>query len=687
MRGAMKRVFLGAFLVILAVHLRDCAAFAGATVETPQTRATLIVNRAQVAPGTSFLAGLDLELKHGWHTYWRTPGDSGLAADIQWALPPGFTAGSIQWPPPTRVPTGDLMNFGYEGRVILPISIAADSTAVSGAVELKAHATWLACAEVCIPEEGDFSVPITVASSAETPSGLDADALLGVQKKIPQPAPWPVVLSYDDHELRLDAGPGLDIANIASAELFPDGEGIIINAAPQNMKVRGDRLSLTLSPGKLRVGNASGVLVIQDKSGERTGYEINAPVTTSSAGQAGDVTIWLAVAFAFLGGVILNAMPCVLPVLVMKVVSITGHPQSSLKRDSLIYSAGVVSAFTFLAAVLLILRAGGEAIGWGFQLQSPVFVTVLASLMLALGLNLSGVFPIGAGIMGIGQSWTTKGSIWGPYLTGILAVVVATPCTVPFMGTAVGFAFVQSPLVAIAIFEALALGLAFPYVILAFVPGFSRVIPRPGVWMERLKQILAFGLYGATAWLVWVLTQQLDPPGVAVVFAALLCVAFAAWSWGVAAAGHHRAWAIVAVVALVLCVAAVASLHAQASSTHARTEAASESYQTFTPERLATLRAAGKPVFVNFTAAWCITCLVNERIALSRPEVAQVLGSGRVAYLKGDWTNRDPAISAALHELGREGVPVYAVYPPNGQPFLLPQVLTPRILLDALSAF
>jgi thiol:disulfide interchange protein DsbD len=682
----MNRNCLIALLFVLTEFSGVRPAAAGGIVETPQTRAALIVDRTQVAPGASFSVGLSLTLKQGWHTYWRTPGDSGLPAEVTWTLPSGWTAGPIAWPTPMRVPTGDLMNFGYEGQVILPISVALAGNTAMGPAELKAHATWLACAEICIPEDGEFSVPVVVAATPG-PDSPDADAIRLARKQIPQPAPWPVAFSYGGNTLKLVADFGPDASGIASAAFFPDGDGIIVNAAPQSMKARDGKLDLTVAAGAKRAVSITGILVVEDSNSGRTGYEVSAPVTPSGFAQKNVITFLIAVTFAFLGGLILNVMPCVLPVLVMKVVSVTNQNASlpALRRDSLIYTAGVASAFTGLAGMILILRSGGEAIGWGFQLQSPAFVAILANVMLACGLNLSGVFPIGGNVMGFGQSWTTKGGFWGPYLTGVLAVVVATPCTAPFMGTAVGFAFTQSPLTAIAVFEGLALGLAFPYLAVAFIPGFARVIPRPGPWMDRLKQVLAFGLYGAAAWLLWVLTQQLDPSGTAIALAGLLCMTFAAWSWGVAAAGQVRAWAVVALVALVLCLAALGALRTHPASNQSRNGADVELSEPFTAMRLAELRAEGKPVFVNFTAAWCITCLLNERVALSRPEVADALRTRGIVYLKGDWTNRSPEITRALHELGRDGVPVYALYPTQGAPILLPQVLTPRMVVDTLT--
>jgi thiol:disulfide interchange protein DsbD len=358
-----------------------------------------------------------------------------------------------------------------------------------------------------------------------------------------------------------------------------------------------------------------------------------------------------------------------------------------MRRDAVIYLAGVVTAFTVLVGVLLALRSAGGAVGWGFQLQNPIVVAVLANVMLALGLSLSGVFIIGGEIAGLGQDLTSRAGGWGSFFTGVLAVVVATPCTAPFMGVALGFALTQPAIVAILVFEGLAVGLALPYLAIAFIPALARLLPRPGVWMERLKQILAFALYGAAAWMVWVLSQQLDPAGLALVLASLIAVGFAAWCYGIAPTATHRLrWLVVSVAALILAAATIASVGPRASASTPAAASAAAEFEPFTPERFAALRAQGKPVLVNFTAAWCITCLVNERVALSRPEVQAAFRESGVTFLKGDWTNRDAAITAALHDLGRDGVPVYALYPANGGPQLLPQVLTPGIVIDALKA-
>ncbi|MBY0511832.1 MAG: thioredoxin family protein, partial [Rhodospirillaceae bacterium] len=409
-----------------------------------------------------------------------------------------------------------------------------------------------------------------------------------------------------------------------------------------------------------------------------------APMGASSA--TGLVPMLIAIVFAFLGGIVLNVMPCVLPVLVMKAMSFMSrgtHDAGALRRDGLAYTAGVMATFGVLVGALLALRAAGDAIGWGFQLQSPAFVAVLAYVMLALGLNLSGVFNIG-GTVGAGQGLAAKGGMSGAFFTGALAVVVATPCTAPFMGTAIGVALTQSPFEAVLIFEALALGLAAPYLLLTFVPGLAKKLPRPGLWMDRVKQVLAFPLYGAAAWLVWVFAQQLDAEGLAAALTGLVLVGLIAWLWGLSqkTSGAGRGWALgAAAAALLATVALTATLSGRAAPAAAQTAGA----ETYSPARLAELRAAGKPVFINFTAAWCLTCKVNERVALSKADVEEAFKRAGVVYMKGDWTNRNADISAALTAAGRDGVPLYLFYAPGAaEPRILPQVLTPGIVISAI---
>lgn len=683
----------------IAALLLALVGFAGpvaaqAVFQSEQSRAELIAERTAVAPGESIWIALRLDIIPGWHTYWRTPGDSGLPAEIRWTLPDGVTVGDIQWPTPERIPYGDLMNFGYHDTVLLPMELRAAETAALGEIALQADASWLVCADICIPQDASFSIPLNVGSGGvETPA---VTAIAATRAALPTRATWPASASVRDNLLTITARPSVS-DNVTGAVFFPYDDGVILNAAQQSLRIVDHevRLSIPTGDAAATATAVNGLLVLQADGSSAASFEISAPVVApgaSSAASGAAMPLIVALALAFMGGLILNIMPCVLPVLVMKAMSFISkgaHDASALRRDGLAYTAGVMAAFGVLVVALLALRAGSSAVGWGFQLQSPPFVAALAFVMLALGLSLSGVFTIG-GSFGVGQNLTARGGTSGSFFTGLLAVVVATPCTAPFMGAALGFALTQTPAMTILVFEALALGLAFPYLVLSFAPGVAKRLPRPGLWMERVKQVLAFPLYGAAAWLVWVLSQQVDAAGFAVAMAGIVFVGFAAWLWGTAAQGSSRArmWTKAsAVAAIAIALVSLFSLRGQSPVTAATANepSAASISEPYSDARLAELRAEGRPVFVNFTAAWCISCLVNERVALSRPEVLAALEGRNVAYLKGDWTNRNAEIADALHKLGRDGVPLYVLYSPSGETQILPQVLTPSLVVEALN--
>ncbi|MCA0201845.1 MAG: thioredoxin family protein [Proteobacteria bacterium] len=687
----LVRLGLSALLVLVAFV---GAASAQDVFKSDQSRAAFIVDRTAVEPGKSIWVALELDMIPGWHTYWRTPGDSGLPAEIEWNLPEGVTAGPIQWPTPERIPFSDLMNFGYHDTVLLLTELRISDQVPAGELKINPVAHWLVCADICIPQDAALSLRLTVG-----PGGIEtnySEMIAASRTALPQPATWPANASVRNGILTITARPDHG-DKVTGAVFFPYDEGVIVNAAPQGLEINNNELRLAIPTGEkaATVKALNGLLVVQAGGASAAGYEISAPIAAGAAASAPPVeamSLALALLLAFAGGLVLNVMPCVLPVLVMKAMSFItrgAEDPGALKRDGLAYTAGVMVAFGVLVAALLALRAGSSAVGWGFQLQSPPFVATLAFIMLALGLSLSGVFTIG-GSFGVGQSLTARGGASGSFFTGLLAVVVATPCTAPFMGAALGFALTQSPVMTVLIFEALALGLAFPYLVISFVPGVARRLPRPGMWMERVKQVLAFPLYGAAAWLVWVLSQQVDAAGFAVGLAGLVFVGFAAWLWGTAAMSGPRAqmWAkVTAVASIAIALASIAALRDQAPMT-ASTQAAAPAtnYEAYSEARLAQLQAEGRPVFVNFTAAWCISCLVNEKVALSRPEVVAALKDQNVAYLKGDWTNRNAEIAGALHKLGRDGVPLYVLYSPKAEPKILPQVLTPSLVVEALKA-
>jgi len=705
-RGMMKTsvtLFRLGTALVMAALLGAQPAAAQTTFKSDQSKAELLLDRTAVAPGESLWVALQLEIIPGWHTYWRTPGDSGLPATIEWILPQGVTADAIQWPTPERIPYDTLMNFGYHDTVQLLTELRVAPDVPLGEGKIEAVASWLVCADICIPQDAAFSLPITVG-----PAGNDTAAsasIAATHAALPQRATWPASATVANGTLHITARPAT-ADKVTGAVFFPYDEGVIVNAAPQDLRNSGGEVRLSIPTGEKATALATpaepgakptlnGLLVVQADGANAVGYEIAAPLGTAARANA-DATAAMPLAavllLAFLGGIILNVMPCVLPVLAMKAMSFISRgadDAGARRRDGIAYTTGVMVAFGVLVVGLLTLRAGSDAVGWGFQLQSPAVVATIAFVMLALGLSLSGVFTIG-GSFGMGQSLAARGGMSGSFFTGLLAVVVAAPCIGPFLGAVLGFTLTQPPAMTLLVFESIALGLAFPYLVFSFAPGAARLLPRPGMWMERVKQLLAFPLYASAAWLVWVLSQQVDAVGFAVALAGLVFVGFAAWLWGTAPSASPRGqmWTKATAAASILIAGwAVAELRGQSPATATAERAApAANFEPYSEARLAELRAAGRPVFVNFTAAWCISCLVNERVALSRPEVVAALEGQNVAYLKGDWTNRNTEIAEALHKLGRDGVPLYVLYSPTGEAKILPQVLTPGLVVEALNA-
>lgn len=666
-----------------------------AAVKSPRATVTLISDAQSVAPGQKFRIGLRQQLAPHWHTYWKNPGDAGAPPEIKLDLPAGATAGAIEWPGPDRLPIGPLVSFGYESEIVLPIEVTVPQSAATGQnFTVQAHATWLVCERECIPEEGAFKLdlPIAEQGTPASPSILAAFATGDARKVVP--APWTTRVSDGDRLTLTVDGEGLSTASVQDATFFPAEWGAITNAAPQNLTVGDGHLSLSLEKGEALNKSAPipGVLRIRDTSGNSRWLDIAptfggvaAPTVHDQAPPAElALPFWEALVFAFIGGLILNLMPCVFPVLAIKATSIARMSRGALHEvrwASLFYTLGVLVAFLALAGGLLAARAGGAAVGWGFQFQSPLFVAAMAWLMLAIGLNLSGVYEIGLGMGGTGQGLTSRQDHAGSFFTGLLAVVVATPCTAPFMGAALGTALAAPAGVALGLFLAMGLGLAAPYLALAIVPGAANWLPSPGIWMLRLRQGMAFLMYASAAWLVWVLSIQAGETGVSIVLAGSLLVALAAWLYGIAqhGGGRHLVTRGAATLALLGTFALLPQLSgaAERSQTKTTPDRQAADYEPFSAARLTQLRSEGKPVFVNMTAAWCITCLVNDRTALSTDAVRSAMRAKGIVYLKGDWTNRDPEITAFLRAFGRDGLPFYAFYPGGaGQPVVLPTVLT-----------
>jgi len=672
-------------------------------------RASLLAEPSGVAAGKPFTVGVRMAMKPGWHVYWRNPGDSGLPPEVTWKLPAGFSAGPLQWPVPERIPVAHLMNFGYEGETVLLATVTPPpSLDPAEPVRLAAKLDYLVCERECVPGSAELSLTLPVAPAAAATQ--ESRALFDAARaRLPEAAPWPARLSREGDRLLLtldakdfDPAKGLDPAKVRSAAFFPYSETAIENAAPQDLTVDGSGLHLRLTratPSDPMPRELPGVLTLAESGEGPRSFAIGsepapppaaavADAPTMPAGGGGEerLTLWLAAGLAFAGGLVLNLMPCVFPVLSIKVMSLVRHSGESAQRirlHGIAYTAGVVATFLALAGLLIALKSGGAGIGWGFQLQSPVVVAGLAYLLLAMGLSLSGVYEIGAGISGLGDGLARRSGLPGSFFTGALATVVATPCTAPFMGAAVGFALTQSSAAALLVFACLGLGLAAPFLLLAAFPAALRLLPRPGPWMLVLKQALAFPIYATVAWLIWVLAQQVGPDGLFAALLGLVLVGLAAWLWDRGSrAGPALGKLLRSAAGVVLAAVGALAITVEGAPAPARAAAAG----AYTQAELEQALAAGKPVFVNLTAAWCITCKVNERVALDTDAVRAAMRERGITYLKGDWTSRNPEITRLLERHGRSGVPLYLLYAGGAEPAVLPQILTEGTVLAALES-
>ena len=700
----------GALIAALAAPLLASAQGASApsaVVSTPQVRAELVADAPQgLAAGQTIWLGLKITHQPHWHTYWKNPGDSGLPTTLAWTLPAGASAGEIEWPAPQRLPIGPLMNYGYEGTLLLPVALTLPAGFAADALEVKLRAEWLVCKDVCIPEGGDFVLTLP-AQAATTGHAAAFDAARAAAPRALPEARAVIEVKDGALQVRIDGLPAAWQGQTLS--FFPETAGVIQNAAPLQARWQGSQwqatvlldpqrsASPTLMPVVLRLPAEQGsVLVAAAVRGSWPALPTPAPLPSldaanieGSAPAAAPVSLAWALLLALAGGALLNLMPCVFPVLSLKMLAVAGKgaDRRALLAGGLAYTAGVVLSFLALAGLLLALRAGGEQLGWGFQLQSPVVVAVLAGLFTLIGLNLAGVFELGSVLPGSWMAARARHPIVDSMLTGVLAVAVASPCTAPFMGASLGLAVTLPTGQALAVFAALGLGMAMPYLAATAWPPLARALPRPGVWMLHFKTVMAFPMFATVVWLVWVLGQQSGIDGAAALLGLLLALAFAAWGLGSASLGP-RARVGFGAASIVLLAAglawAVPVLRHEAPATTG--VAAGERWQPWSPERVAQAHAEGRMVFVDFTAAWCVTCQINKR-TLNDSAVLAEFDARRVLLLRADWTRRDATIAAELTRLGRSGVPVYAFYAPGAaQPHVLSEILSAAEIRAALSA-
>jgi len=715
MRLSRTVVALASLLAVLP------ALAASNSADLPHVHVQLIAPDAQLHPGSNN-AGLYFKLESGWHVYWKNPGDAGEPPHMKWTLPLGISAGPIQFPIPERLPLGPLMDFGYEDEVLFPFQVNAGAGTAGSAV-LHAKVDWLVCRGSCIPEKTELEITRQVGAGSASVQP-DQEIWARLANKLPAPAPSTLKIGF----VPTPAGFRMTVITghkETEASFFPSSPDILSNPAPQTVTSTVNGLTLDLKKDETLTASPKELAGLLELSGGRA-YElivlagspkapkpvpvepVSGSASASSANPAGSANapnsatgspspaqptagpgLLQAAVLAFLGGFLLNLMPCVFPVLFIKGLSLVqsgNEERHKLRTHGFVYAAGILVSFWALVALLLGLRSAGAHLGWGFQFQSPVFLSLMAALLFFLGLSLAGQFEIGLTLTSAGGSLAQKQGYTGSFFTGVLAVIVATPCTAPFMGVALGYALAQTALVTFAVFTALALGLAAPYVALTLQPAWTRILPRPGAWMEVLKQAVSVPIFGTVIWMAWVLANAYGAAVLASLLVSLLLLAIAGWFLG---RWPAKRWSTAVAVLIVIAVVVVGSLapgKLAASTASPVPSASSAGWQPWSAEAVTRYQSQGRPVFVDFTASWCLSCQVNERVALGKPEVQKAFADANVVLMRADWTRYDDSITRALNSFGRSGVPTYALYVPGeAQPRLLPEVLTPGIVTDALA--
>lgn len=640
-----------------------------------------------MAPGGSTWLALTILPREGWHTYWQNPGDSGAQPILSWQLPEGASITPPLYPVPHRLPVGPLMNYGYDGRSALLVKLTTPPAQGNHPATLNAE--WLVCEIECVPQFATLDIEIKVDDARRDPGvvNLFSDA----RAALPEPSFWDADLLVQETRSLLQVYMSAEeTADIVDAYFFAEGEGLTDYAAKQEWQLNDNGLVLTLlrHPGMPEVTSSKGVLTL-NKATKNLSYSIDSqlkietnnidPVQMHNA-----MPVWRAAIFALIGGLILNLMPCVFPVLSLKAfafVSANYKTAANRRKEGWAYTLGIWASFMAIVGLLLVLRAGGSAIGWGFQLQEPVFVALMTLLMLVVGLSLSGLFNIQFGIESAGESLASREGVTGAFFKGVLAALVATPCTAPFMAPAIGYALTQPILIVFIIFSALALGLALPFLALAYIPALARAMPRQGAWMEKLKEALAFPMYLTAAWLLYIFDRQVGAIGTFMLVVAMVAIAFALWLIRQGNGKTTRGLAIIIGVGALIGIANEPWIEPKRDAEITYTQELA-----YSPAALAEVVGQDAPVFVYFTADWCITCKVNERIAIETEATqAAFIASGTIV-MKGDWTNRNEEIANVLTQYGRAGVPLYLFFPKGQREAkVLPEVLGPGTISNLLA--
>ena len=681
----MKKLYTNRFnlrlaLVLFLICFFPHSTFSNSYFNTGQSSVTLLTESNQVGGEETLLVGLEFNLSPGWHTYWENPGDSGEGASIKWNLPSGFKASTILWPGPKRIPVEPLMTYGYEDKALLLTEIKSPKE-FSNPVKISAKINWLTCKDICIPQEGQ--VDMTLIKGPKVANQFTSK-LKEVALTVPKNFPSPYRVSVINEKIFLQFEKE-GSRNISEAYFFPKEYGLVNYTADQKLERNDNSFSLELSSAEiqLKTNTLKGVLKLK-VDGIKEFYTLDLPLEKNTNNPLVTISLLTAIIFAFLGGIILNAMPCVFPILSIKILSFIEQSQGSKEKlfhHGLVFSAGVLTTFLAVSALLIFLRASGEAIGWGYQLQSPWVVSLLIYLFVVIGIVFMGNIVLGSSFGNLGTLVQNQKDLTSSFFTGVLAVVVASPCTAPFMGPALGLALLQPGLKSIVIFLALGIGFSLPYLILSIYPQLLSKLPKPGEWMQTLKQIMAFPMWASALWLAWVLSSQVDMQSVFAVLLGALLIALGLWLMEKTQNSASILRRLTLIFSLGLMIFSIWLLPIASDNNSPSLE---NEENAFSVQKLNSLRSEQKMVFLNFTADWCITCKVNEAIALNQEKVKKILDEKNIIYLKADWTRKDPEIASMLASYGRTGVPLYLLFPSQGDPIILPELLTEDLLLDFL---
>lgn len=740
MKAFLLPILALTFLLNLSFHeqiaANDALPIEHYSLETPDSETeapvtiNLLIENTSIRPGTPFWALIDFKMSEGWHSYWKNPGDAGMSAQVEWQLPEGFTADPILWPSPTKFEVDSMIGFGYDSEMPLlvrltpPLDLSNDQP-----IEIAASVRWLVCSDaMCLPGSSEISAK----TFAKTEEPLQASSLVDLFKKARDNQPkisWPIKAQKSGDEIVLHVESPLDHpVKFTKAYFCPEDSGYIDHKTPVTLVQAQDQPGLykaSLKIAGMRETPLTGVLVLHDekdaqaskvslavnmavenskddiiayvsKPGLSSGLENQAEASPALASEF-EGGVALAIGFAFLGGMLLNLMPCVLPVISLKIfsfVKMAGQSRSLTIKHGLAFSLGVLVSFWVLASVLLGLQAYGNSVGWGFQLQEPLFVAILAAVMFILGLSLFGLMELGTSVSSLAGNIAHKQEgVTSSFLSGILATAVATPCTGPFLGSAIGFAVTLPALWSMLIFTALGAGMAFPYLLLSTYPSLLKFVPKPGNWMITFKEIMGFIMMATTLWLLWVFSAQTSTLSMMLLLGSLFFLSIACWTYGKWGTPFHKkttrymSYAVsLSAVAISLYTLYIATTPAIANLGAAEKTSSHDEWEPFSPERVAELRRQGIPVFVDFTAKWCLICQANHMV-LSGDSVTAKLDQKGVVRMKADWTKNDPVITQELKKFGRNSVPLYVLYgsEENTSPSILPQVLTPDVVSSYLN--